>query len=237
MACCTGRCALIFICCLQMVAVLERQVFDFLGYQWAPILVNFLHVLLLILGLFGTVQCRPRYIVLYAAWSVLWVAWNVFIICLYLEVGGLTKGGDYLTFTASRHRSWFLEHGPGCTAEAVDSGPALAVGGGGGGGGGVLGGPSVGGGEGGAPDGGAPDGHVLLRVSGCLLEYPHLEVLHSGVHILLALFGFVYSCYVVSVITEEEDSFDFIGGFHSYTAYHSPQKVSHLQLKPVYVPN
>ncbi|XP_078456850.1 sodium/potassium-transporting ATPase subunit beta-1-interacting protein 3-like [Lampetra planeri] len=214
MACCTGRCALIFICCLQMVAVLERQVFDFLGYQWAPILVNFLHVLLLILGLFGTVQCRPRYIVLYAAWSVLWVAWNVFIICLYLEVGGLTKSGDYLTFTASRHRSWFLEHGPGCTAEAVDSGPALA---------------------GGAPDGGAPDGHVLLRVSGCLLEYPHLEVLHSGVHILLALFGFVYSCYVVSVITEEEDSFDFIGGFHSYTAYHSPQKVSHLQLKPVYV--
>uniref|UniRef100_A0A672K6T6 Sodium/potassium-transporting ATPase subunit beta-1-interacting protein n=1 Tax=Sinocyclocheilus grahami TaxID=75366 RepID=A0A672K6T6_SINGR len=41
-----------------------RQVFDFLGYQWAPILVNFLHVIVVILGLFGTVQYKPRYVVL-----------------------------------------------------------------------------------------------------------------------------------------------------------------------------
>uniref|UniRef100_UPI00358E3C7D sodium/potassium-transporting ATPase subunit beta-1-interacting protein 3-like isoform X3 n=1 Tax=Myxine glutinosa TaxID=7769 RepID=UPI00358E3C7D len=209
MACCTGRCTLIFICTLQMMAVLERQVFDFLGYQWAPVLVNFLQVLLLILGLFGSAQYRPRYVVLYAIWSVLWVAWNIFLICFYLEVGGLSRSTDVLTFMASRHRSWFLEHGPGCTSELASS-------------------PSV-----------SPPvlGHVVLRVSGCLLEYPYLEVLHCAIHILLALFGFVYACYVVSVFTEEEDSFDFIGGFHSYTAYQSPQKVSHLQLKPVYVPN
>jgi len=42
----------------------ERQVFDFLGYQWAPILVNFLHIIVVILGLFGTVQYKPRYVVL-----------------------------------------------------------------------------------------------------------------------------------------------------------------------------
>lgn len=44
-------------------AALERQVFDFLGYQWAPILANFLHIIIVILGLFGTIQYRPRYIV------------------------------------------------------------------------------------------------------------------------------------------------------------------------------
>jgi hypothetical protein len=38
-------------------------VFDFLGYQWAPILVNFIHIVVVILGLFGTIQYRPRYIV------------------------------------------------------------------------------------------------------------------------------------------------------------------------------
>lgn len=27
----------------------------------------------------------------YAVWLVLWVAWNVFIICFYLEVGDLSK--------------------------------------------------------------------------------------------------------------------------------------------------
>lgn len=46
---------------------LERQVFDFLGYQWAPILANFFHIIIVILGLFGTIQYRPRYIVVVSA--------------------------------------------------------------------------------------------------------------------------------------------------------------------------
>lgn len=37
--------------------------FDFLGYQWAPILATFTHIVVVILGLFGTIQYRPRYIV------------------------------------------------------------------------------------------------------------------------------------------------------------------------------
>ncbi|KAG8133641.1 hypothetical protein E2320_011404, partial [Naja naja] len=73
-----------------MLAALERQIFDFLGFQWAPILGNFLHIIAVILGLFGTIQYRPRYIVLYSIWTALWVTWNVFIICFYLEVGGLS---------------------------------------------------------------------------------------------------------------------------------------------------
>jgi len=39
-------------------------VFDFLGYQWAPILANFLHIVAVILGAFGTVQIRSRYLIL-----------------------------------------------------------------------------------------------------------------------------------------------------------------------------
>lgn len=50
-------------CSPLQLAALERQVFDFLGYQWAPILANFLHIIIVILGLFGTIQYRPRYIV------------------------------------------------------------------------------------------------------------------------------------------------------------------------------
>ena len=38
--------------------------FDFRGYQWAPILVTFVHVVMVILGLLGTIQCWPRYVVL-----------------------------------------------------------------------------------------------------------------------------------------------------------------------------
>ena len=51
------------------VAALERQIFDFLGYQWAPILANFLHIMAVILGIFGTVQYRSRYLIL------VWLPW------------------------------------------------------------------------------------------------------------------------------------------------------------------
>lgn len=51
------------------VLALERQVFDFLGYQWAPILANFVHIIIVILGLFGTIQYRPRYVVVVSAYN------------------------------------------------------------------------------------------------------------------------------------------------------------------------
>ncbi|XP_066576390.1 sodium/potassium-transporting ATPase subunit beta-1-interacting protein 3 isoform X1 [Amia ocellicauda] len=206
MGCCTGRCTLIFLCTLQLLAALERQIFDFLGYQWAPILGNFLHIIVVILGLFGTIQYRPKYIVVYSVWTALWVAWNVFVICFYLEVGGLSKDTDFMTFNISMHRSWWREHGPGCVRREVQPPASRSL-----------------------------DDHSYISVTGCMVEFQYLEVIHSSFQILLALIGFVYACYVISVFTEEEDSFDFIGGLDSYTYHHSPQKTSHVQLKPVYL--
>uniref|UniRef100_A0A8C4XJZ0 Sodium/potassium-transporting ATPase subunit beta-1-interacting protein n=2 Tax=Telluraves TaxID=3073808 RepID=A0A8C4XJZ0_FALTI len=177
MGCCTGRCTLIFLCTLQLLAALERQVFDFLGYQWAPILANFLHIIIVILGLFGTIQYRPRYIVVYAIWTAVWVTWNIFIICFYLEVGGLSKDSELLTFNISRHQSWWSENGPGCVRKEASMSGIKGL-----------------------------DSHSYISVIGCALEYRYIEVMHSSFQILIALVGFVYACYVVSVFTEEEDS-------------------------------
>nr|XP_025720876.1 sodium/potassium-transporting ATPase subunit beta-1-interacting protein 4 [Callorhinus ursinus] len=173
MGCCSGRCELIFLCTFQLVTALERQVFDFLGYQWAPILATFVHIVMVILGLFGTIQYWPHYIV-YAVWANIWVTWNVFIICFYLEVGGLLKDSELLTFSLSWHRSWWCEHGPGCLREEPEAGL------------------------------GPPDGQALVPGIGCALEHGHAEALHSALQILLALLGFVYACHVVSVFTEED---------------------------------
>ncbi|NXE34748.1 NKAI2 protein, partial [Ptilorrhoa leucosticta] len=198
------------------VSVLERQIFDFLGYQWAPILANFIHIIIVILGLFGTIQYRPRYITGYAVWLVLWVTWNVFVICFYLEAGDLSKCSFIaalclfmhavkslaealdtrvpsphinsslvllqetdliLTFNISMHRSWWMENGPGCTVTSVTPAPDWA-----------------------------PEDHRYITVSGCFLEYQYIEVAHSSLQIFLALAGFIYACYVVKCITEEEDS-------------------------------
>ncbi|XP_010765032.1 uncharacterized protein [Notothenia coriiceps] len=192
---------------LHQVLGLERQVFDFLGYQWAPILANFLHIIMVILGLFGTIQYRPRYIVVYTVWAALWVAWNVFIICFYLDVGGLSKDSDLLTFNISAHHSWWSEHGPGCVRREMPQAPGVHT----------------------------TESHSYITVMGCLMDYQYIEVMHSGAQILIALLGFVYACYVVSAITEEEDSFDFIGGFDPFPLYHVNEKPSHLLLKPMYL--
>ncbi|XP_028010897.2 sodium/potassium-transporting ATPase subunit beta-1-interacting protein 1 [Eptesicus fuscus] len=192
------------VCSFPQVAALERQIFDFLGYQWAPILANFLHIMAVILGIFGTVQYRSRYLILYAAWLVLWVGWNAFIICFYLEVGQLSQDRDFImTFNTSLHRSWWMENGPGCLVTPVLN-SRLAL-----------------------------EDHHVISVTGCLLDYPYIEALSSALQIFLALFGFVFACYVSKVFLEEEDSFDFIGGFDSY-GYQAPQKTSHLQLQPLY---
>ncbi|XP_069739969.1 sodium/potassium-transporting ATPase subunit beta-1-interacting protein 3-like isoform X2 [Narcine bancroftii] len=161
MGCCTGRCALIFLCILQLLAALERQIFDFLGYQWAPILANFLHIIIVILGLFGTIQYRPRYIVVYAVWTALWVTWNIFIICFYLEVGGLSKDSDLLTFNISVHHSWWSEHGPGCVRREMSNNYVKSL-----------------------------DGHSYISVMGCIIDYHYIEVIHSSSQILLAVLHF-----------------------------------------------
>nr|XP_023650263.1 sodium/potassium-transporting ATPase subunit beta-1-interacting protein 3 isoform X2 [Paramormyrops kingsleyae] len=158
-------------------ASLERQIFDFLGYQWVPILGNFLHIIVVILGLFGTIQYRSKYIVVYSIWIALWVAWNVFVICFYLEVGGLSKDTDLMTFNISMHRSWWREHGPGCVSREVPP-----------------------------PGSRTLEDHTYISVTGCIMEFQYLEVMHSALQILLALAGFVYACYVISIFSEEEDS-------------------------------
>ncbi|XP_067867650.1 sodium/potassium-transporting ATPase subunit beta-1-interacting protein 1 isoform X3 [Heterodontus francisci] len=108
-----------------------------------------------------------------------------------------------MTFNTSLHRSWWMENGPGCVVTPV------------------------------TPADQAPEDHHVITVTGCLLDYQYIEVTSSSLQILLALCGFVYACYVSKVFMEEEDSFDFIGGFDSY-GYQAPQKTSHLQLQPLY---
>ncbi|XP_062890292.1 sodium/potassium-transporting ATPase subunit beta-1-interacting protein 2 [Mobula hypostoma] len=206
MGCCSGRCTLIVISSLQLVFVLERQIFDFLGYQWAPILANFLHIITIIFGLFGTIQFRQQYVIRYAIWMVLWITWNVFVICFYLEVGGLAKDTNLImTFNISKHRSWWMENGPGCVVVTITDTPEWV-----------------------------PEDHRYIYVRGCLLGYQYIEVAHSSLQVILALLGFIYACYVIKIVAEEEDSFDFIGGFDSY-GYQGPQKTSHLQLQPMYM--
>ncbi|XP_043677783.1 sodium/potassium-transporting ATPase subunit beta-1-interacting protein isoform X2 [Vespula pensylvanica] len=115
MGICSRRHFLLTICILQLITTVERQVFDFLGFMWAPILVNFFNIIFVILGFFGGFQYRPKYIISYCIWNTLWLGWNIFMICFYLSVGVLDKNSDILNLGTGSF-SWWHVNGPGCKA-------------------------------------------------------------------------------------------------------------------------
>lgn len=182
MGCCTGRCFLITLCVIQLVATIERQVFDFLGYMWAPIIGNFLQIIFVFFGFFATLHYRPKLLVVYSVWSIIWIGWNIFIICFYLEVGILTRDMPILNL-GTGNKSWWLDHGIGCeianqTSSSGTSHNALIQ----------------------------RDVPSEEEVTGCIIQYYYVEVIHAGIQVLFSVIGFCVSCYVVFVFTEEDDS-------------------------------
>ncbi|XP_030164947.1 sodium/potassium-transporting ATPase subunit beta-1-interacting protein 4 [Lynx canadensis] len=179
----------------------------------------------------------------HAVWAAVWVTWNVFIICFYLETGGCQS--KLLTFHLPRHRSWWPLDGqalvPGigcalCPGARLQRGPV-----------------DPGGGCGGPEEATLPGPTWVTEGRQNLMQSPEgtgriwrlltLPGVHGGVRVdvgfvarvlsqrlVLELVGFVYGCYVVSVFTEE-DSFDFIGGFDPFLLYHVSEKPSNLLCK------
>ncbi|CAG9855259.1 unnamed protein product [Phyllotreta striolata] len=123
MGICSRRYFFLSICLLQMITVVERQVFDFLGFLWIPILVNFFEIIFIIFGFFGAYQYRPKYVIAYLLWHIFWMGWNVFMICLYLNLAGLDHEKNKVLKLDLNSDSWWKKQGPGCKIKDVDAIP------------------------------------------------------------------------------------------------------------------
>ncbi|KAK3607049.1 hypothetical protein CHS0354_015360 [Potamilus streckersoni] len=190
MDCSKSKCAstalhtvIIVILSLQLLSTVERQVFDFLGYMWAPIIGNFFQIICVILGIFGTCQYRTRFIAVYTTWTLMWLGWNIFVICLYLEVGVLNRNREiYILNIGTRNKSWWLTHGIGCKvndtwlrSEASQTITGRQI---------------------------PPEEYV----EGCILDYYYVEVIHASIQCLLSLIGFVFTCMAIYMFSEEDES-------------------------------
>ncbi|EDW58881.1 sodium/potassium-transporting ATPase subunit beta-1-interacting protein isoform X1 [Drosophila virilis] len=193
---CTRRHFLLSTCFLQMITIIERQVFDFLGYMWAPILVNFFQILFIIFGFYGAYHFRIKYIITYLLWNFVWIGWNAFLICFYLNVGSLDRDSDLLNM-GTGSVSWFEANGYGCkpTYNITSDDPYRPL---------------------------RPE-----RVEDCLLDYPLVEVIHSGAQCALALLGILGAILISCIFLDEDDRFDFMNGDAK-----SPQ---HTVVHPMYV--
>ncbi|XP_022914998.1 uncharacterized protein [Onthophagus taurus] len=111
---CQQRFFMLTICFLQIVSIAQRQVFDFLGYLWIPILINFFQIIFVIFGFYGTFQYRPKYIISYSVWHLFYLGWNMFLICLYLDIGILDHRQNIVIKLDPDSYTWWSQNGPGC---------------------------------------------------------------------------------------------------------------------------
>ena len=169
---CMPRNILYVIYILQLVSTAERQIFDFLGYMWLPILANFFNIIFVIFGIFGLYQYRSHYLIAYVVWSFIWIAFNVFIICFYLSIGDLKAEEDLLSFGTGSF-SWWLINTPGCqphynTTVAPGFNPL----------------------------------HPLRPwyVDGCYMNYENVEVTHAGIQLVLSSVGLCISIYMIHFV-------------------------------------
>lgn len=195
-----SRCLFISLCVLQLLTVCTRQVFDFLGFQWTSIIANFCQITVLILGLYGAYQYKRRIIAVYSTWTLIWIGWNIFLICLYLDIGilHLNEHTIALNLAITDSYSWFKNTTFSCDSLAIphSNEPATATG---------------------------------VPATTCAIDFRYIEVFQSGLQILLACFGFIISCYVIGVLEDDSASFDFIGGYGDRKRAEAEGTAHHLQ--------
>ncbi|KAI5754849.1 hypothetical protein M8J77_012053 [Diaphorina citri] len=188
MGVCTKRFYLLLLCVLQFMTTSARQIFDFLGFMWAPILMNFFLLLFTIFGFFGACQYKTKYILSYCIWNVVWVVWNLFIVCFYLNLLGLDRNSDILNF-GTGSVSWWESNGPRCKAifhankSNIEEDPFRPV---------------------------RPD-----LITGCVLDYQYVETLQAWLQIILSIIGAsVGFAFRKDILRgDDDDDFGFLGSF------------------------
>ena len=190
------------VCVLQLLTSAERQVFDLLGYMWLPILGNFLNIIFVIFCIFGVNQRKPNYVSSYSIWSLVWIAWNAFVTCYYMEVGSLDRREDVLSLGTNSF-SWWLANGYGCRPVYYHNiSNELII------------------------DAMERNVYHPLRpseVNGCLMEYYFVEVIHAGVQVILAALGASAGFYLVYLLVSDRQKRQGTPQKALYSIEYSPQ--------------
>lgn len=158
---------------MQLITVCARQVFDLLGFQWTGVTANFCQITVLILALLGAYRYKRRNVAVYSAWTLFWTGWNIFLVCLYLNIGilDLEEHSVAVNLALVDSYSWFKNTTFSCdsTRETVT----------------------------------VPFNSSTSNGSGCIIDFRYVEVIQAGFQIMLACFGFVISCYLIGVLEDE----------------------------------
>ncbi|RNA44733.1 sodium potassium-transporting ATPase subunit beta-1-interacting 4 isoform X1 [Brachionus plicatilis] len=245
------RKAFTIIVLLNTAFLIERMTFDFLGFMFSMIIADFLYLMFLLIGIFGVIQFRVNYIVSLTLTSMIWIAWNIFIICVYLDIGNLNRYDPVFLNLNTGKTSWWLTSNFGCSVEIfneleklqiqeqLDSANALYA-------------------EKANSTIYSQENFIYSFVSfnsdskykylnnfissNCLIPFYLIEIIHSSIMILKAILIIIFGLLVSNALNEEDDSFDYIGGFD--TTHMLSQNLNldtetlprsgHIRLEPLY---
>eukprot|EP00118_Oscarella_pearsei_P005448 m.25092 g.25092 ORF g.25092 m.25092 type:complete len:210 (+) comp28735_c0_seq1:103-732(+) len=207
MACCSSRCSIFFILSLQLLATFERTVFDGLGQLWGLVIIDGLNIIFVIMAIIAVSRFASKAVVVYAVWCVIWIALNTVVILIYLKVDVFVTNQDM------KADNDYLNLGKGgvtwWSSHGIgcknENGTGCSF---------LTGCPGV--------------------VTDCLISYMFVEIIHAGVQIALAVFGFGLAVYVAIAFGDEDDHFDFVGAdAFSNSGFEMHGRTGHMQLQPV----
>ncbi|XP_075240703.1 sodium/potassium-transporting ATPase subunit beta-1-interacting protein 1-like isoform X2 [Convolutriloba macropyga] len=210
MACCTARCTLVSICIFQLVFVLERTVFDALGHMYGLVVADGFQILMIFVGVIGTYCYKPKYLVPYGTMQFLWLGWNAYLICYYLEAGMLQRKEMWawpLTLSFDS-QDYFDQKLLTCNTTSPTASAAVN--------GGEQIGYTIDSSDPTKPDPVQMYHLLMYRDPNCLIRPLWFKLLQCALQVIFSFFAMLYVCYIVYGYEEDDDCFDFIGGFDNY---------------------
>jgi len=156
-----------------------KLIIDFLGFQYAAIAANCCQVCGLIIGTFASWRLKKPLLIIYILWSVLWVVWSSYLICLYLEVGSLNLNSHSWTVNlidGTGSTTWFKSNPFACARFANYS------------------------------DTNHSATNQISTKSFCWSDFRYLEVYNSSFQIFLSILGLLLSLGTINEIEKEHDT-------------------------------
>ena len=151
--------------------------------MWGPILFNFVSTIVCLIGFFGIYYERKSHISFYMMWQLLSIVWNAFLVCLYMELGPLSRDHHLdLINLGTGSRSWWEANGPNCEPQFNATQVA----------------------------GSAYYELKPVSVDNCILPFYAIETGQASVHFLLSVLAFLVSLYLTISLYRKTDSCELI---------------------------
>lgn len=207
------------------------------------------YLFFLTIGLFGAYQYRVNYVVASIILTLFWIAWNLFVICVYLNIGFLSRYDPYILNLNTGSKSWWFTNSISCSEkienklsnmkyqQEMEQIKSLLLS------------STVASSTSSISEtssiSNSSNTNILeeLIQTSCLVPFYTIEIAQSAILIILGILCVIFGLLLANAFNEDDDTFDYIGGFDSINIMSNidqptlPRNNHHIRLEPLYATN